>query len=496
MHRHAKNASEGEDVQSLQLAGGCLDLRTGAFATTKGAFQLTPLELALAAYLGGRPEEVVSRAELLRVIWGYAPNVRTRAVDDTVKRLRSKTEAGGHIRQFQSVRGLGLRYRPLRGVCQAAEVSELETRVRLDRGWLGLDSGRMVYVDGDESQLSEKELTLLGVLFAAHGRWVNSEALGRGRKPGRALDNVLYRLRKKLERDPSHPKTILRCRTRGIKLVVENHHAGGTLMGRHALLTDALARLGAGCSLQLVGGPGVGLTALLNHLEWQQGLRTVCLASDGSGLEHLDARPPVLVIADLDVVPSPETMAEWSRYHFTGVRFAVTSPIRLSIPWLDSIRVHPIDDTTAQAMLQRRTISLGGQPCGPVEAYRFAALTGGRPLAVELLAWWTSSHSLRGVPSILPIRRPQDHTPPLRASIARAWQRVGRQARRLWLATSTRPEPVPLGTIAARLGFGAADAHVGVDELVENGLARFDGAVHLDPVMRCWARERLAQPVS
>ncbi len=54
--------------------------------------ELTPLESSLLAYLAARPGRVVDRESLLRDVWGYSANVRSRAVDKTVNRLRTKLE--------------------------------------------------------------------------------------------------------------------------------------------------------------------------------------------------------------------------------------------------------------------------------------------------------------------------------------------------------------------------------------------------------------------
>ena len=51
---------------------------------------LTPNEYNLMTYLFKNCDRAISREELLDKIWGYNIEVETRAVDDTVKRLRKK----------------------------------------------------------------------------------------------------------------------------------------------------------------------------------------------------------------------------------------------------------------------------------------------------------------------------------------------------------------------------------------------------------------------
>lgn len=72
--------------------------------------ELTPLEVTLLRYLAARSGEAVGRDELLREVWGYAPNVQSRAIDKTVHRLRTKIEVDpAEPRHLQGVRALGYR---------------------------------------------------------------------------------------------------------------------------------------------------------------------------------------------------------------------------------------------------------------------------------------------------------------------------------------------------------------------------------------------------
>lgn len=51
---------------------------------------LSPLEFKLLAYLMERPGQLITRDELLVEVWGYKAGLVTRAVDNTVRRLRKK----------------------------------------------------------------------------------------------------------------------------------------------------------------------------------------------------------------------------------------------------------------------------------------------------------------------------------------------------------------------------------------------------------------------
>ncbi len=84
-------------------------LRDGA------VFPLTEHEVALLAYMAERPGEAISRDVLLAEVWGYAPSVRSRAVDQTVKRLRPKLEPNpAKPQHLCTVHGVGYRLDGLR----------------------------------------------------------------------------------------------------------------------------------------------------------------------------------------------------------------------------------------------------------------------------------------------------------------------------------------------------------------------------------------------
>ncbi len=75
--------------------------------------KFTHLEFELLAYLVQRPNQVVSREELLGSVWGVRPYGSKRTVDNFVAQLRAKLgddpEAPRHL---QTVRGAGYRFVP------------------------------------------------------------------------------------------------------------------------------------------------------------------------------------------------------------------------------------------------------------------------------------------------------------------------------------------------------------------------------------------------
>jgi two-component system response regulator PrrA len=69
--------------------------------------ELTAREFALLACLADHAGMVLSRGQLLDLVWGYDFDVATNVVDVFVGYLRRKLEAGGHPRVLHTVRGEG-----------------------------------------------------------------------------------------------------------------------------------------------------------------------------------------------------------------------------------------------------------------------------------------------------------------------------------------------------------------------------------------------------
>ena len=75
--------------------------------------ELSAKEFALLAALSKDPRRVVTKRELLRDVWGYLGNVRTRTVDSHASRLRRKLAAGGAGERYvDNVWGVGYRLLP------------------------------------------------------------------------------------------------------------------------------------------------------------------------------------------------------------------------------------------------------------------------------------------------------------------------------------------------------------------------------------------------
>ena len=99
---------------TLRLRACVIDLAARLAVFADHEQPLSRLEASLLAYLSARPGTVVSRDELLVEVWGYPKPVATRAVDNTVLRLRNRIEvdpkAPDHL---TSIRGVGYCFVPL-----------------------------------------------------------------------------------------------------------------------------------------------------------------------------------------------------------------------------------------------------------------------------------------------------------------------------------------------------------------------------------------------
>ena len=84
------------------------DRRTAAIAGTE--IELSPLEFDLLNALALRRGNLVSRAELLKEVWGYRSRVESRTVDTHIAKLRAKID-GGERSRIVTVRKKGYRLR-------------------------------------------------------------------------------------------------------------------------------------------------------------------------------------------------------------------------------------------------------------------------------------------------------------------------------------------------------------------------------------------------
>jgi DNA-binding response OmpR family regulator/predicted ATPase len=98
----------------VRLTAAVVDLNRRTVERDGVTQRLTAKEADLLAWLSARPGRTVPRDVLLREVWGYARGVESRAIDNTIRRLRGKVEAEAadpvHI---LTVYGIGYRFEAL-----------------------------------------------------------------------------------------------------------------------------------------------------------------------------------------------------------------------------------------------------------------------------------------------------------------------------------------------------------------------------------------------
>ena len=95
----------------VRFADVVVDLRAQTVHRDGAAVALSPRGYTLLATLVAQPGQVITRAQLLRDIWGYSSDVMSRTVDMHVMELRRKLEVDpANPRHFLTVRKSGYRF--------------------------------------------------------------------------------------------------------------------------------------------------------------------------------------------------------------------------------------------------------------------------------------------------------------------------------------------------------------------------------------------------
>ena len=267
---------------AITLEIGSADLAAREIRTTEGSVRtLTVLECDLLNHLVQRAGQTVSRDALLKEIWGYNAGVVTRAVDDAMKRLRAKVElTPKKPRHLVTVRGEGFRFQPL--VVAHAPPPDVEHKfIDVSTCVLDLTRHEARFPGGTTQWLSPKEVAVLDLLATRSPETVSREALiegvwGEGEASERVIDQTVFRLRAKLERDAARPEILLTSHGSGYRLVLGSStplaavtrtniaKRPGKLVGRAGLLKAVADELEATRLLTLRGPAGVGKSRLAN----------------------------------------------------------------------------------------------------------------------------------------------------------------------------------------------------------------------------------------
>jgi two-component system alkaline phosphatase synthesis response regulator PhoP len=108
-----RRARRREEPEALRFGDVAVDFRRLQATRDGRPLELSPREFALLACFAARPGEVVSREQLLQVVWGYEHLPATRTVDVHIAKLRRKVEPDpAEPRFLLTVHGRGYRFAP------------------------------------------------------------------------------------------------------------------------------------------------------------------------------------------------------------------------------------------------------------------------------------------------------------------------------------------------------------------------------------------------
>ena len=302
-----------------------VDLERATVTWPDRTVSLTEVEVRLLTYLAQHVGQAISRAELLQEVWGYSPKVRSRAVDQTMKRLRPKVEPDPKSPvTLQSAVGVG--YRLVLPVRDAAEA-------------VAVTPGRVPRLRGQ-----------------THGRDAALIALAERLSPGRAVaitgppgvgkSHVAHALALQWRdaHDPPGGVWVVDC----------------SAVRDDATLVEALCHTAAVTTTE-----GMGIAELAARLKARGDALFV--------LDNLDRHP--------GASPSAAALAEGS-----GARWVLTLRRRAG-PEVEQSALAALDSDAAVALLTDRVRLLAGDiPLPPADTAALVAALGHNPLAVCLAA--------------------------------------------------------------------------------------------------------------
>lgn len=408
--------------QTVAVPRGEVDLLRGVLRVPDGdALALPARELELLRYLAQRPGQDVDRDELLREVWGYADQVVSRAIDHTVKRLRVRIEHDPAApRCLITAHGTGYRLVPADAVPRAAPRAARAVITLADRT-VDLAQQR---VEGREARaLTAQEARFLEVLAASPGDVVSVDRVMAAVWPeggtARALKNLVFRLRPKIEIDPAAPTVLVTVRGGGFRLDVPARAPEGEIsapppppnrfLGRGAVVGEVARRLASERLVTVVGPAGVGKTRLalevlsahhrgswwfeLAPLGPDELARTVALqagapsSATGALVAALRGRPGPVVFDNAEHVVEPlSRLIDELRVAGLDGPVLVTSQVRLGLPWESVLSLDPLDPESAVALFEDRAAAAGGVVAASASVRRLVDALDRLPLALELAA--------------------------------------------------------------------------------------------------------------
>ena len=109
----AAPAATAESEDRLHFGPYWVDFKTWQAKTREGLVELSRKELSVLKIFAERPNEVITRRELLEQVWELPNHPNTRVVDNVIVALRKAFEEDAwRPRHIHSVRGAGYRFTP------------------------------------------------------------------------------------------------------------------------------------------------------------------------------------------------------------------------------------------------------------------------------------------------------------------------------------------------------------------------------------------------
>ncbi len=107
VHALLRRTDSKSEKEALEFSGVRLDPSTREVYVGEHLIELTKTEFDLLEFFMRHPRQVLERAQILTNVWGYDFGGEDNVLEVYVGYLRRKTEAGGHPRLIQTVRGIG-----------------------------------------------------------------------------------------------------------------------------------------------------------------------------------------------------------------------------------------------------------------------------------------------------------------------------------------------------------------------------------------------------
>jgi DNA-binding response OmpR family regulator len=118
-----RRARRGEPMSPRRIGALIVDPRRREASHAGVPLVLTRLEFELLCRLASEPGRVFTKRELLRTVWGFKAEPRTRTVDAHALRLRRRLARAGARERVENVRGVGYRLVPGGPVAAAARLN-------------------------------------------------------------------------------------------------------------------------------------------------------------------------------------------------------------------------------------------------------------------------------------------------------------------------------------------------------------------------------------